>query len=50
MCDVEKEGELFVKEMDDYHAIVKNLSDYSRGACVFVLIHKFDKVKDSEKK
>lgn len=47
--DVEKEGKAYEDEMADYRTTLEKLSIYSKDAIVFVLIHKFDKIKDSEK-
>jgi GTPase Era involved in 16S rRNA processing len=55
--DVEKEVKYFEylqgvpydEELRDYKSTITNLSAYSRNAIVFVLIHKIDKIKDSEK-
>lgn len=48
--DVDKEGDLFLKELNDFKTTVTSLSECSPGAIVFVLIHKFDKIKESERK
>ncbi|CAD8134189.1 unnamed protein product [Paramecium octaurelia] len=48
--DVDKEGDLFIKELNDFKTTVTSLSECSPGAIVFVLIHKFDKIKESERK
>lgn len=36
--------------MRDYKLCVQNLSTYSKGANIFVLIHKMDKINESERK
>ena len=50
MFDVDKEGDLFIMELNDFKTKVTSLSECSPGAIVFVLIHKFDKIKESERK
>lgn len=47
---MEKEGKVYEDELADYRTTLEKLSLYSKDAIVFVLIHKFDKIKDSEKK
>jgi Ras-related GTP-binding protein A/B len=47
--DVEKGEAEFQNDLKDYEACINNLSTYSTGANVFLLIHKMDKIKDSEK-
>lgn len=46
---MEKEGKAYEDELADYRTTLEKLSIYSKDAIVFVLIHKFDKIKDSEK-
>ena len=35
--------------MRDYKACIQNLNTFSKNANIFVLIHKMDKISDSEK-
>ena len=35
--------------MNNYIECIKNLSIYSKNANIFILIHKMDRIKDSEK-
>ena len=35
--------------MNNYKECIKNLSIYSKTANIFILIHKMDKIKDSDK-
>lgn len=35
--------------MKDYKACIQNLNTFSKNANIFVLIHKMDKISDSEK-
>ena len=44
------EGESFTSEMNTFRKTISNLSEYSPNSKVFVLINKFDKIKESEKK
>ena len=47
--DVESEGDNLEMDMSNYKECIKNLAIYSRTANIFILIHKMDKIKDSEK-
>ena len=44
-----KKGLPYEEELNDYRSTIKNLAEFSVKATVFVLIHKIDKIKDSEK-
>ncbi|CAK55827.1 unnamed protein product (macronuclear) [Paramecium tetraurelia] len=50
LFDVETEGEQFNSELITYKTTLSNLSEYSPGSKVFVLINKFDKIKESDRK
>ncbi|CAD8136723.1 unnamed protein product [Paramecium pentaurelia] len=50
LFDVEMEGEQFNSEMITFRSTLSNLSQYSPGSKVFVLINKFDKIKETERK
>lgn len=50
VLDVEKEGKPYEDELQDYRNMIENLSEFSPEAIVFVLIHKFDKIKENDKK
>ena len=50
MFDVESEGAVLETEMNNYKECIKYLNIYSKNANIFILIHKMDKIKDSEKK
>jgi len=39
----------FEYDMNDYKTSIMNLSTYSKNANIFVLIHKMDKIKESER-
>lgn len=41
---------LFQYDLHDYRTSIMNLSTYSKNANIFVLIHKMDKIKESERK
>lgn len=47
--DVEREGDQYEEELNDYKQTITNLSYYSKSAIVFILIHKIDKIKDADK-
>ncbi len=47
--DVESEGEHLEMDMNNYKECIKNLAIYSKAANIFILIHKMDKIMDSEK-
>jgi hypothetical protein len=47
--DVESEGENLEMDMSNYKECIKNLGIYSKSANIFILIHKMDKIMDSEK-
>jgi len=47
--DVEKEGKELEEDMRDYKLCIQNLSNYSQNSTVFILIHKMDKIRDSER-
>ena len=36
--------------MKDYQACILNLVNYSKNASIFVLIHKLDRINESERK
>lgn len=40
----------FDYDLHDYRTSIMNLSTYSKNANIFVLIHKMDKIKESERK
>jgi len=46
---VENEGKDFEDDMKDYKLCVQNLRRYSPNANIFILIHKLDKIKESER-
>ena len=48
-CYLILKGEANDSEFKDYKQTIDNLSRYSKNATVFALIHKMDKIKDSEK-
>ena len=39
----------FDHDMNDYRTSIMNLHTYSKDAHIFVLIHKMDKIKESER-
>jgi hypothetical protein len=41
--------EAYDEELRDYKSTISNLAQFSNNAIVFTLIHKIDKIKDSEK-
>jgi len=43
------ESEKTEEDMRDYKACIQNLNTFSKNANIFVLIHKMDKISDSEK-
>ena len=47
--DVDSDGENLEMDMNNYKECIKNLAIYSKTANIFILIHKMDKIKDSEK-
>lgn len=47
--DVESEGAALETDMSNYKECIKYLNIYSKNANIFILIHKMDKIKDSEK-
>ena len=47
--DVEKEGKELEDDMRDYKLGIQNLSNYSPNSTVFILIHKMDKIRESER-
>lgn len=47
--DVEKEGKELEDDMRDYKLGIQNLSTYSPNSTVFILIHKMDKIRESER-
>ncbi|CAD8052072.1 unnamed protein product [Paramecium sonneborni] len=50
LFDVEMEGQSFTSEMNTFRSTLTNLSEYSPSSKVFILINKFDKIKESDKK
>ncbi|KAM3146764.1 hypothetical protein pb186bvf_001294 [Paramecium bursaria] len=48
--DVENEGQKANEELDVFQSIISTLATYSPNSNVFILIHKFDKIKESERK
>lgn len=47
--DVESDGDALDLDMSNYQECIKYLSIYSKNANIFILIHKMDRIKDSEK-
>ena len=47
--DVEKEGKELEDDMRDYKLGIQTLSNYSPNSTVFILIHKMDKIRESER-
>ena len=47
--DVEKEGKELEDDKRDYKLGIQNLSNYSPNSTVFILIHKMDKIRESER-
>lgn len=46
---MENEGNKFEEDMRDYRQCIQNLANYSKNANLFILIHKFDKIRDQDK-
>lgn len=47
--DVENQGELYEEDLRDFKQSIMNLSNFSKNANVFTLIHKMDKIKSTER-
>ena len=49
LLNINVKDEAYDEELRDYKQTITNLSQFSSNAIVFTLIHKIDKIKDSEK-